>query len=163
MDSDIWLPLATLALGWAGAQVTEVLRDRRTTARERLARRAELQRTTLLELQDALLGLLQGAAGIGTLTLTDLEDEEQLKKLAQANLQVAVARGRVELLAARVDDERIRELVTASAKVRLGMAEEDPELHRRISAELDMSVSPELEGRFATAVARIGELLRERY
>jgi hypothetical protein len=30
MDSDIWLPLATLVLGWAGAQVTEALRDRRT-------------------------------------------------------------------------------------------------------------------------------------
>lgn len=26
MDTDIWLPLATLVLGWAGAQVTEVLR-----------------------------------------------------------------------------------------------------------------------------------------
>jgi len=63
MDSDIWLPLSTLALGWAGAQVTEVLRDRRTTTRERLARRAELQRTTLLELRDALLELLRGAAG----------------------------------------------------------------------------------------------------
>jgi hypothetical protein len=44
MDSDIWLPLATLVLGWAGAQVTEALRDRRTTNREQLARRAELQR-----------------------------------------------------------------------------------------------------------------------
>ena len=32
MDSDIWLPLVTLILGWAGAQVTEKFRDRRTTA-----------------------------------------------------------------------------------------------------------------------------------
>jgi hypothetical protein len=39
MDADIWLPLATLVLGWAGAQVTEMFRDRRTTTRERLARR----------------------------------------------------------------------------------------------------------------------------
>jgi hypothetical protein len=50
METDIWLPLVTLALGWAGAQVTEMLRDRRMITRERLARRAELQRTTLLEL-----------------------------------------------------------------------------------------------------------------
>jgi hypothetical protein len=26
MDSDIWLPLAALILGWAGAQVTELIR-----------------------------------------------------------------------------------------------------------------------------------------
>jgi hypothetical protein len=57
MDSDIWLPLVTLVLGWAGAQVTEVLRDRRTTTRELLGRRAELQRMTLLELQEALRGI----------------------------------------------------------------------------------------------------------
>jgi hypothetical protein len=56
MDSDIWLPLATLVLGWVGAQVTDVLRDRRTITRDRLARQAELQRTTLLELQEALGG-----------------------------------------------------------------------------------------------------------
>ena len=55
MDSDIWLPLVTLVAGWGLAQITETLRDRRTTDRERLARRAELQRTTLLSLQDHLL------------------------------------------------------------------------------------------------------------
>jgi hypothetical protein len=147
MDSDIWLPLATLVLGWAGAQVTEMRRDRRTTTRERLARRAELQRTTLLELQDALLDLMRGAAGTEYSMLTDLEDEEQRKQIVQANLQVAVARGRVELLISRVDDERVRELATASANASLRVGEEDPDLERP----------------FSVAVARIGELLRERY
>ena len=110
-------------------------------------RRAELQRTTLLELQDALLELLRGAAGTEYFLLTDLEDEEQRRKTAQANLRVAVARGRVDLLVSRVDDERVRELVTASVKVDLRVGEEDPEL----------------EGNFQAAVVRIGELLRERY
>jgi hypothetical protein len=43
--------------GWGLAQVTELFRDRRLSDRERHARRAELQRATLLELQDALLEL----------------------------------------------------------------------------------------------------------
>ena len=147
MDTDIWLPLATLVLGWAGSQVTEVLRDRRIATQERLARRAELQRTTLLELQDALLELLRGAAGTEFIMLTDLEDEEQRKQIAQANVKVAVARGRVELLISRVDDDRVRELATALASVNLRVGEEDPDLERP----------------FSVAVARIGELLRERY
>jgi hypothetical protein len=147
LDSDIWLPLTTLVLGWAGAQVTEMLRDRRTSTRERLARRAELQRTTLLELQDALLDLLRGAAGTVPFMLTDLEDEEQRKQVALANLKVAVARGRVELLISRIDDQRVRELATASANRSLRIGEEDPDL----------------EEPFSVAVARIGELLRERY
>jgi hypothetical protein len=51
-------------------------------------RRAELQRTTLLELQDALLELLRGAAGTEYFLLTDLEDEEQRRKTAQANREL---------------------------------------------------------------------------
>jgi hypothetical protein len=54
MKAETWLPILTLVLGWGLAQVTEVLRDRRATNRDRLARRAELQRMTLLELQEAL-------------------------------------------------------------------------------------------------------------
>jgi hypothetical protein len=57
MRVETWLPLVTLALGWAGAQITEILRDRRTSDRERQARQGELQRATLLDLQDALLEL----------------------------------------------------------------------------------------------------------
>jgi hypothetical protein len=55
MKAETWLPILTLVLGWAGAQTTEVLRDRRASTRERQARETELQRSTLLELQDALL------------------------------------------------------------------------------------------------------------
>jgi hypothetical protein len=79
--------------------------------------------------------------------LTDLEDEEQRKQIAQDSLRIAVARGRVELLVSRVEDERLRELVTASTNVSLRIGEEDPELHKH----------------YSVAVARIGELLRERY
>jgi hypothetical protein len=61
MDSDIWLPLATLVGGWGLAQIGDLLKDRRTSDWERLARRFELQRSTLLNLQDALLELSTAA------------------------------------------------------------------------------------------------------
>jgi hypothetical protein len=111
MDSDIWLPLATLVLGWAGAQVTELLRDRRTSTRDRLARRAELQRTTLLELQEAL-----GGAWLAFL-MSQLEEEElEGTGLAQVSQDFRPTRARVRLLASRVEDERVRELATALAE-----------------------------------------------
>jgi hypothetical protein len=55
MKVETWLPLLALILGWGLSQITEVWKDRRASDRERLARQAELQRTTLLDLQDALL------------------------------------------------------------------------------------------------------------
>src|SRR4029453_8406420 len=110
MDSDIWLPLATLVLGWAGAQVTEVLQDRRTTTRDRLARRAELQRTTLLELQEALEGVWRGFLA------SHLDEEDRAGLLAEAYRDWAATSARVRLLASRIEDERVRELATALAK-----------------------------------------------
>jgi hypothetical protein len=64
MKAETWLPILTLVLGWGLAQVTEVLRDRRATNRDRLARRAELQRMTLLELQEALADLGWASSGV---------------------------------------------------------------------------------------------------
>jgi hypothetical protein len=57
MKAETWLPLATLVLGWAGAQLTELFRDRRTSSRERRTRQEAAQRATLLDLQDTLLEL----------------------------------------------------------------------------------------------------------
>jgi hypothetical protein len=51
MKTEIWLPILTLGLGWGLAQITEVLKDRRASTRDRQARVTELQRSTLLELQ----------------------------------------------------------------------------------------------------------------
>jgi hypothetical protein len=147
MDSDIWLPLATLVLGWAGAQVTEVLRDRRTTTRDRLARRAELQRTTLLELQEALEGVWRGFLA------SHLDEEDRAGLLAEAYRDWAATSARARLLASRIEDERVRELATELAKADRLVREEpgSVQAYREIPAD------------YSEAVARIGELLRERY
>ena len=75
MNSDIWLPLATLVGDWGLAQVTELFRDRRTTTRERLARRAELQRTTLLELQEELAEVWRDALSNLTMEIVELKEK----------------------------------------------------------------------------------------
>jgi hypothetical protein len=148
MDSDIWLPLATLVLGWAGAQVTELLRDRRTTSRDRLARRAELQRTTLLEPQEAL-----GGAWLAFLISQFEEEELEGTGLTQVSRDFRPTRARVRLLASRVEDERVRELATALAEAGR-MVPEEPGSAQALR---------ELGAGYSEAVARIGELLRERY
>jgi hypothetical protein len=161
MDSDIWLPLATLVLGWAGAQVTEMLRDRRTTTRERLARRAELQRTTLLELQDAVVELWRGVVGKVSIEAASLKEGEQeqmpWKPLADLSRSLAGTRARVKLLASRVEDERVRELSVALASASMDITAEDAWHPETATSVRDF------EAAYSEAVARIGELLRERY
>jgi hypothetical protein len=147
MDADIWLPLATLVLGWAGAQVTEVLRDRRTTTRERLARQAELQRMTLLELQEGL-----GGAFLSFL-LAHLDESEL--EFSEARRNSRATRERVRLLTSRVEDARVRELVTTLVKAADTQLEPtEPESAQRLM---------DLHAAYREAVARIGKLLRERY
>ena len=91
MKTEIWLPILTLGLGWGLAQITEVLKDRRASTRERQARVAELQRSTLLELQDALLDA------------SKLASEAQLEEFVATLLHETDDKGRREA------DERVRE------------------------------------------------------
>jgi hypothetical protein len=158
MDTNIWLPFATAVGGWGLAQITESLRDRRTTTRERLARRAELQWTTLLELQDVLLELSRGAVATVTVMLNETSEEEkeqvQWQHLTPASRNLAVTRGRLELLASRVEDERVRELATTSANLSVLIDGEDPKGPHALLG---------IEDNYSVAIARIGELLRQRY
>jgi hypothetical protein len=159
MDSAIWLPLTTLALGWAGAQVTDVLRDRRTTDRDRQARRAEMQRTTLLELQDTLLDWSDRALQAWYTALMAREDtlEPDARRTAadEAGIRLVNACAKVQLLASRVEDEQARELVADL----LGDA---PKVHGKDGETADQAIKRISDG-YASAIRRIGELLRERY
>jgi hypothetical protein len=119
MDSDIWLPLVTLLAGWGLAQVTEVLKDRRAIDRERQARQAELQRATLLALQDALLEVNNLASNVGfALFVIALQDHREhpnpaAKRKAEEDQAEAMHRlreatGKAELLLSRVQDQQTR-------------------------------------------------------
>jgi hypothetical protein len=122
-----WFPVFTALLGYVGSLLTESLRDKRATARERearhsltraqlLERRANFQRETLLRLQDEALKLARAAGRMnhldemrfretrkwgGTLFPDGLSDDA-----FQANVTIMV-------LTSRVRDDRIREIVSA--------------------------------------------------
>ena len=69
MNAETWLPILTLILGWAGAQITDLIRDRRTNDRERQIRRSEMQRESPCSLLLVVPPLVAGLpGGLGMLT-----------------------------------------------------------------------------------------------
>jgi hypothetical protein len=162
MDSDIWLPLATLVGGWGLAQVTEVLKDRRASNREHQARQSELQRTTLLTLQDVLLDLtnLVDKASLTVSPSTREHPDEEAKK--EANRRAWAARETLleatlksRLLISRVQDDEIRNEATSLVNA----------ASRATSFDMDeiTDAYTDLLTGYDQVVDRIGQLLRERY
>jgi hypothetical protein len=166
MKTETWLPILTLGLGWGLAQLTEVLKDRRASNRERQARQAELQRATLLSLQDALLELsnLAGDANLAlfAITLEDARDHANpaAKRKAeederQARHRVWEATAKTELLLSRVQDQRARNEATLLVHTVDMVATSDKEASDEALADL--------HGRYTKVIRRLGELIRERY
>lgn len=161
MDTDIWLPLATLVLGWGLAQVTELLKDQRASSREHQARQAELQRTTLLTLQDVLLdltNLVDKAALTASRSRREQPDEEAKEAgrrawAARETLLEATTKSR--LLISRVQDDGVREEATSLVNA----------ANRATSFDMDeiSDAYDDLLTGYDQVVNRIGELLRKRY
>jgi hypothetical protein len=155
MDTDIWLPLATLVGGWGLAQVTETLKDRRASNRERLARRVELQRSTLLSLQDALLELSTAADAArhtnALATISGPGEDDRRQAARQEKQRMWQAQATAYLLHSRVEDRETRIRTT------LAIA----------TATYDDATAKDARKRavrsYNKAIDRIGELLRERY
>jgi hypothetical protein len=133
-----------------------VLKDRRASDRERLVRRAELQRTTLLELQDALRNLLDTAFAVWSVSLAATADDEEVRedKITKARLPMDAARAKVQLLASRVEDEETRTLSAAFVHVANRVDRNDEEADEAIG---------KIRRAYSGALDRIGELIRARY
>jgi hypothetical protein len=164
MNAETWLPIVTLVLGWAGAQITEVLRDRRTSDRELQARRAELQRSTLLDLQDVLLEMFNLTTEVSVYPplpekLRRLESEGPLAELVEqereARTRLRGAHAKVSLLTSRVIDAKARHAVTLFVAI--------SQLATPTSGQPATADSQELSERYHDAIERLGELIRERY
>jgi hypothetical protein len=170
MKPETWLPLVTFILGLAGAQITEMLRDRRTSDRERQAhdrerqvRQDEWQRATLLELQDALLELSEGTSDLRAQRLPE-RVWERMSEDARANAsrrerevrrRVRDTRAKVTLLESRVLDADARHAVALFASIsQLAVPQ------KGIPAQAEMM---EVSERYVDAVERLGVLIRERY
>lgn len=162
MDTESLLPLVTFILGLGGALVTEAFRDRRASNRERQARQAELQRSTLLGLQDALLELSNVASQLSLAALaTTLEDlDEDSRAEAETQRFQVWARlwgvsSKTRLLISRVQDDQARQ--DASALLRTA------DMVRSLDRETAEENLGHLHSRYGKVVDRLGELLRERY
>lgn len=125
MAPEIWIPIATLILGYVGSLVTESFRDKRLATRERLAseaereefrtrRRDDFQRETLIELQDALLEVARQAGDLYHWDLKQHRETGQWGRNPSPSDMDEIARrahAKASALRVRVLDDELRKLV----------------------------------------------------
>jgi len=162
-----WFPVLTALLGYVTGWISEFLRDRRASERDREARgaarrsqlferRATFQRETLIALQDAVVKLTRAAGRMQHL------DEMQFRETGrwggylfpeglsddahQANVTIMVLR-------ARVRDDRIREMVESFRSLAnvIGIS----------SQEVSAAAWPKITEILGPLHERIGEVLRK--
>jgi hypothetical protein len=143
VPTEVWFPVVTLGLGYAAKSATDWLQDRRHAAREAasrsetrrhqiLLRRADFQRQTLLELQDAAKQLTRKTAQICFAYKAAQQSgggewgEHPLPP--ELDESVRESRATISLLRVRVRDARIvhltDELLTAGVECSLANSEE---------------------------------------
>ncbi len=159
MPTDVWLPIATLILGYAGSLITESRRDARVRARDREAREAarqttrderrdELQRRTLLELQDAL----------ANFTRVSFQMHTEGRRNSRSEERALLATVQLNVLATRLLDDELRALVQS-----VQAASEAITIAPRGSPEEADRAEETITERFTKANDRAGELLRSLY
>jgi hypothetical protein len=164
VSKDVWLPLATLILGYFGSLLTEYARDRRQSRRERESRlfareeqRATFQRETILALQEV---LTEVAKYIAEAYSQDREDYKQTGKWGfvhndpETNERERLTRLKANMLIARVRDDTLRQLATEMMKASTPVA-------LALSKEASDKGMDEMIDQLNKANERMGELLRE--
>jgi uncharacterized coiled-coil protein SlyX len=162
-----WFPVLTLLIGFGAHALFDWLKDRRATEREResraatrkyqnLERRIGFQRQTLLDLQEAVLQLGRATSRINHLDkMAYRENGKWAKTLLPDDLDESyrAAHARTFMLAARVLDNSVRELVTKfkDYSAQVGYAKTHDEAERGMRA---------LDGLTDELNERIGERLR---
>lgn len=165
---EIWFPVITLILGAILKGVSDLIFDERKTKREKEARleqrldaiqlrRAEFQRSTLLDLQTTMQKL---ARATGRASHEDLMAFRNTGKKwganslsEEANLGAQQAHASIHMLRVRVNDKEIRE---AADKFSSTCARH---VHCRSEAESDACMK-EMSGHMTELNERIGEALR---
>jgi hypothetical protein len=163
----LWFPVLTLVIGYGLKSISELVQHRRAASRERDARvaqsqiqlaerRSDFQRETLLNLQEACMQLARatGAAQHQDAVAYRATRQWQIQLLSnELDESCRAAQGRTGLLAVRVRDNEVRELVASlkqcAAAITLAMSWED--------SNRDMQAMVSTQERLNQ---RIGELLR---
>jgi hypothetical protein len=154
---DAAIPAIALALGFIGALLTEFVRDGAAVRRERKRRLADLQRQSLIELQDAIGQRARAASSLATARrrrYTDRNEWLPAEEFLVHYEAVSEARLPVVTLTSRLDDVALRGHVGA---VR--------EAEARLTASDTLQDALESQARLGDAlvpaIERCGELLRE--
>lgn len=153
---DAAIPAIALALGFIGAMLTEFVRDGAAVRRERKRRLADLERASLIELQDALAHLVRAAGSLATARRrwhADRGDWLPAEEFIVHYEAVSEARIPVVTLVSRLDDVSLRGLVgalreTEAAMIHAGTPQDAIEFQARLGDAL------------VPALERCGELLR---
>lgn len=171
IDTEVWLPLVTLVVGYAGSLVTESFRDKRAARREaqarqadrqqkRADRQADFQRETLLALQESLGRYVRGAAQVHHETATASRAAGRWTRVLPAeDVNDALFRAGIDMntYVVRTLDDQLRETVYA-LRERVGRLL----ITAASEAEADQLMD-EATDLFTQANERIGELLRTVY
>ena len=157
MNADTIVPAIALALGFIGAMLVDFVRDGAAVRRERKRRLADLQRQSLIDLQDALAQLARASGSLATARRRRYADRSEwlpgedfivhYEALAEARLPVVT-------LVSRLDDVAIRGLVGA-------LREADASLTAAETPQAAIEGLARLEDTVVAAIERGGELLRQ--
>jgi hypothetical protein len=154
---DAAIPAIALALGFIGAMLTEFVRDGAAVRRERKRRLADLQRQSLIDLQDALAQLARASSSLATARRrrhADRFDWLPAEDFIVHYEALAEARMPVVTLASRLDDVALRGLIGA-------MRETDAALTAAEAPQDAIAWQARLSDALVPAMERCGELLRQ--
>jgi hypothetical protein len=157
MDVDTVVPAVALALGFIGALLVEYVRDASAVRRERKRRLADLQRQSLIDLQEALAQLARASSSLATARRrrhADRGDWQPAEDFIVHYESLAEARLPVVTLASRLDDLALRGLIGA-------LREADAALTMAETPEAAVEWLAKLEDAVVAPIERCGELLRE--
>jgi hypothetical protein len=163
-----WFPVFTLLLGYAMKAFSDWLQHRRTTEREREARaaarqderanrRVAFQRQTLLDLQEAMMQLIRSAGAMHHRDVMEFRKTGKWQKQLfgeELNENARLANARTSMLAVRVRDDPVRDLVQTvkSHAIAAAMCGSQEEGERAMTA---------MGAAFEQLNQRIGETLRK--
>ena len=154
---DAAVPAIALALGFVGAMLTEFVRDASAVRRERKRRFADLQRQSLIDLQDALAQLARASSSLAAARRrrhADRDDWLPAEEFIVHYEALAEARMPVVTLVSRFDDIALRGLVGA-------FREADAALTAAATPQDAVEWQARLSDALVPALERCGELLRQ--
>ena len=157
MDVETIVPAVALAVGFIGALLVDFVRDGAAVRRDRKRRLADLQRQSLVDLQDALAQLARASSSLAAARRrrqADRGDWLPAEDFIVHYEALAEARLPVVTLMSRLEDIALRGLVGA-------LREADAVLTGADSPQAAIEGLARLEDTVVAAIERCGELLRQ--